>query len=72
MSEDLPNPNDLPQAETSEDGVVIPSPRKPGFHVVNEEGITLGVYDTAEDAEAFADSHPRANGLTVTVEEVKA
>lgn len=44
---------------------------EPGFHVLNDEGVSLGRYDTAEDAEAFADGHPRHNGLTVTVEEVK-
>ena len=43
---------------------------QPGFHVMHE-GVSLGCYPTAEDAEAFANGHPRANGLTVTVEEVK-
>ena len=44
---------------------------EPGFHVMLE-GISLGRYPTAADAEAFADAHPRANGLTATVTEVKA
>ena len=46
------------------------TPRDSGFHVMHE-GKSLGCYLTAEDAEAFADGHPRANGLTVSVEEVK-
>lgn len=62
MAED----NNLPEAEASEAAPAL----EPGFHVMHE-GVSLGRYDSAEDAEAFADSHPRANGLTVTVEEVK-
>lgn len=42
---------------------------EPGFHVMFE-GRSIGCYLTAADAEAFADGHPRANGLNVTVEEV--
>ena len=43
---------------------------EPGFHVMHE-GVSLGCYASVEDAEAFADGHPRADGLTVSVEEVK-
>ena len=43
---------------------------EPGFHVMHE-GVSLGRYDSAEDAEAFANAHPRHNGLEVSVEEVK-
>lgn len=43
---------------------------EPGFHAMLN-GTSLGNYPTAEDAEAFAEGHPRHNGLTVTVKEVK-
>ena len=46
------------------------APLTPGFHVMHE-GTSLGVYPTAADAEDFANAHPRHNGLTVEVVEVK-
>lgn len=44
-------------------------PEEPEFHVMLD-GQSLGCYPTAEDAEAFANGHPRANGQTVEVIEV--
>lgn len=43
---------------------------EPGWHVIHD-GVSLGCYDSEAEAEAFADGHPRNNGLDVTVEEVK-
>lgn len=61
MAED----NNLPETEAPEAAAL-----EPGFHVMHE-GVSLGRYDSAEEAEAFADAHPRHNGLEVSVEEVK-
>lgn len=58
--------------ETIEDAInFVPEAREPGFHVMLG-GLSLGCYPSAEDAELYADGHPRANGLTVTIEEVTA
>lgn len=58
-------------AKPAEDPAAAPTDFEPGFHVILD-GQSLGCYPTAADAEAFADGHPRANGLTVTVIEVAA
>lgn len=41
-----------------------------GFHVMLN-GESLGCYPSADEAEAFANAHPRADGKTVEVVEVK-
>lgn len=53
------------EPEIIENPVELPA----GFHVMFE-GSSLGCYSTAEDAEAFANAHPRADGKTVEVVEV--
>lgn len=60
-------PNLQPLEPTPE---ATPESLSPGFHVMHE-GTSLGIYPTAADAEAFADAHPRHNGLTVEILEVK-
>jgi hypothetical protein len=57
------------KGETLETKPEVEAPTEPGFHVMLD-GASLGCYPTAADAEAFADGHPRANGLTVEVLEV--
>ena len=42
----------------------------PGWHVVHE-GRLLGTYPTKDEAEMFADSHPRGEGLKVSIVEGK-
>lgn len=44
----------------------------PGFHVLNGGGMLLGTYETLEDAEAYADAHPRQVGIEVSIVEGKA
>ena len=39
-----------------------------GFHVVHD-GALLGSYDTKEEAEAYAEAHPVAQGLKVSIVE---
>lgn len=51
--------------------VEVVETREPGFHVMHG-GLSLGCYPTAEVAELYADGHPSANGLEVTIETVTA
>lgn len=60
----------MPKIETPEAPTPEPIALVTGFHVMHE-GTGLGIYSTADDAEAFADAHPWHNGLTVEVVEVK-
>ena len=53
------------EPEIVENPVELPA----GFHVMFE-GSSLGCYPSAEEAEAFANAHPREQGLTVEVKEV--
>lgn len=46
-----------------------PAVLDPGFHVMLGFA-SLGCYETEADAEAFADAHPRAANLEVTIREV--
>lgn len=39
-----------------------------GFHVVHNNRL-LGTYTTEEEAEAYAEAHPRAQGLKVNIVE---
>ena len=41
-----------------------------GWHVVASDGKSLGCYLTEADAEAFANGHPRADGIEVSIVEV--
>lgn len=61
------NEPEAPAAQ-AEDVAVAPT-LAPGFHVMHD-GVSLGCYETEDEAEAFADGHPRNNGLTITVEKV--
>lgn len=63
------NENEAPAAEATK---LVDISTISGFHVVNAAGDLLGTYETAEDAEAFADAHPRPNGVEVTIVEGKA
>lgn len=72
--------NDETETEAqAEAGVLTPEPineieddTPKGFHVVRtSDGLSLGVYETAEDAEDFANQHPRAGGVEVSIVEAK-
>lgn len=67
------NPKDEPAGENPVDEILVTEinpPVNPGWAVMFGAEV-LGVYPTEADAEAFADGHPRAHGLTVEVREVK-
>ena len=46
-----------------------PAALEPGFHVMLD-GESIGCYPTKEDAEAFANGHPRAEGLKVSIKRI--
>lgn len=52
-----------PEAEA-----VVETELPSGFSVMNGSEL-LGTYSTEEEAEAFAEAHPRAAGLKVTIVE---